>query len=133
MHNSEINGVRCPGCPLAHGSRCAGFDVPRLCQLVDPDDSSFDPSYLAALTIDVEATPSVPRRPLSAALQLLRAVRSCPHRSERPACGCTGGAACGLGRGDDGFVSLSDCLDCLSGPPGAMHYGPERGAPHDAL
>lgn len=117
MHTDEISGGRCPGCPLAPGSRCAGVNLPRLCQLVDPGHPSFDPSYLSALSIDVDAIPSAPRRPLSDSLRLLRAVRACSHRSERPACECTGGAECNLGRGTNGFVSLSDCFGCLSEKP----------------
>lgn len=93
---------------------CAGMDIPRLCQLVDPTHSSYDPSYLAVLTLRGRDEQSGLRRPLGESLRLLRAVRSCPHRSEQPPCGCTGGAACGLRRKNDSLVSLSDCFDCLS-------------------
>lgn len=105
---------RCPRCPLRPGLRCAGVEIPRLCQLVDPGHAAYDASYLSALTIDGGAAEPAPRRPLGESLILLRAVRSCPHRSDRPDCGCAGGSACGRGRGRDGLVSLADCFDCQS-------------------
>lgn len=132
MHNIDTDDGRCPGCPLARGSSCAGIDVPRLCQLVDPNHASYDPSYLVALTFEAEEAPPAPRQPLGESLRLLRAVRACPHRTEQPGCGCNGGAACELRGSSAPLVGLSDCFDCLSETVGRMPDRHESGARHDA-
>ena len=65
----------------------------------------------------------------------LHAVRACPHRTERPDCGCAGLARCALGKGRQGLVNHQDCLACLHdlpvqpGPiatPFARHDDPSR-------
>jgi glycosyltransferase involved in cell wall biosynthesis len=42
-------------------------------------------------------------------------VKACPHRSDAPGCGCSGGGICKAGKGEprDGFVALATCLTCL--------------------
>lgn len=131
MNPTNTDNGQCPGCPLARGSSCAGIDVPRLCQLIDPDHASYDPSYLAALTFEAVPAPPAPRRPLSESLGLLRAVRACPHRTDQPACGCNGGAACELRGSSAPMVSLYDCFDCLSEAVGQPSSRQDIGSLHD--
>jgi hypothetical protein len=128
MTNHPADGTRCPRCPLAPGSPCAGVDVPRLCQLVDPEHPDHDPSYLSALPVRVDSPPgddAPPRRPLAETLRLLREMKACPHRDERTDCGCAGSASCSRGRGREGVVRIAECFECLD-PRASDDARPQR-------
>lgn len=104
--------ARCRHCPAAPGSPCAGLDVARLCQLVDPDHPDHDPAYRHVLD-SPPPPPSPRRRGLGETLALLAAMKACPHRVERTDCGCGGLAACTYGKGRAGVVHSGDCFDCI--------------------
>lgn len=46
--------MNCERCPLA--SKCRGEEIPRLCELIDPDHPDYEPAYIDAL----EPTPPDP-------------------------------------------------------------------------
>lgn len=133
MTDHADDGARCRRCPLAPDAPCAGVDIRRLCQLVDPEHPDHDPAYKAVLTttdrprpdaVDADEEPP-PRRPLHETLRLLRAMKSCPHREERTDCGCAGAASCSRGGERDGLVRIVDCFDCLA-PPAPGDAPPPR-------
>lgn len=41
--------MRCIHCPTSEKIRCAGLDVRRFCELIDPTCPDFDPGYLSVI------------------------------------------------------------------------------------
>lgn len=77
------------------------------------------PGYVALLCDAVPSAPQAPARtPAPESLRRIRLARECPHRAD-PRCGCEGMATCLLGKGRDGQVSLSECVDCVA-PAGSQ-------------
>jgi hypothetical protein len=42
-------GQRCIRCPAPENLRCAGFDVRRFCELIDPSCPQYEPGYLKVI------------------------------------------------------------------------------------
>lgn len=122
---------RCRNCPVPAGSPCHALTAPapRLCAKVDPGSGAYDPRY-AAVVVRMSAGPDGAVEPPPASrlaagesLRRIKLARACEHRTESVPCGCSGLARCMLGKGREGIVSLSECVDCLAGlTPG----GPPR-------
>jgi hypothetical protein len=43
------NGQRCSYCPIPESLRCAGFEVRRFCELIDPSCPQFDSGYVEVI------------------------------------------------------------------------------------
>ncbi len=116
-----LEPARCPNCPTAPGLHCAGTDVPRLCELVDPDHPAYNPAYLPLLTPgalvpgdDPRSKSPSPDLPNAAEMRsILNQMYACPYRESETDCGCGGLAHCGQGRGRGGLVNHHDCISCL--------------------
>ncbi|MGO9597646.1 MAG: hypothetical protein ACLP7Q_06565 [Isosphaeraceae bacterium] len=116
---------RCAHCPVEPDVACAGLHVRRLCTLVDPAQTSYNPGYLAllrrsGLTEPGAAATSEAARNLAPSAQnvtevvmLIKEIKACPHRNDEAECGCAGLALCALGHGYQGLVNHHDCLACL--------------------
>jgi hypothetical protein len=112
--------TRCPHCPVATGSPCIGVEIPRLCELVDPKHSAYNPAYVSLLLRgrgnylersegkSEHVTPS-----LSESLALLRRMNECGDRLVLTDCGCAELARCARGRGRQGLVNHLDCFKCI--------------------
>jgi hypothetical protein len=112
--------MSCAHCPRS-GRACAGQEIPRLCELVDPAGPDHNPAYEAALdpaSLDPDAPDAPPAAavadapPPAAALEgVRRGLRNCEReQAEPPACGCVGSVFC---RANGRDVVLLDCLACL--------------------
>jgi len=54
--------MSCPHCPVPAGLVCRGLDVPRFCELVDPEHLAHDPRYIRILVADdVQVAPDLAR------------------------------------------------------------------------
>jgi hypothetical protein len=51
--------MRCPHCPRMDGE-CPGEQTVRLCELVDPSNASYNPSYLSVISRGVVSPPVYP-------------------------------------------------------------------------
>ena len=116
----ERSPIRCPHCPALAGARCKGQEIRRLCELVDPTSTAYNPGYKALLSRGPDAVPArhasegADEAPnLSETLMLLRLMKECPDRIARTNCGCAGLAQCGRGKGRQGLVNNLDCFECL--------------------
>lgn len=102
--------MTCVQCPRGAGP-CHGESFPRLCQLIDPAHSAYNPHYRAALvTHPAPEDPEAARPAIEETIRQLGVVKRCPYRSVDAGCGCSG-ARCAL-RGH-AVVSHLDCLDCV--------------------
>jgi hypothetical protein len=116
--------IRCSHCPVAAGLRCKGREVRRLCELVDPTNTAYNPAYLSLLEQGEadELAPGGPegannRLTLSESLALIHLMNQCPDRFAQTDCDCAGLARCARNRGRTGLVNHLDCFNCLRADP----------------
>ena len=117
--------ARCAHCPVEPDVPCAGLHVRRLCTLVDPAQTSYNPGYIALLRRPWWAAPGAAvaadaarnvaplAQNVAEVVELLREIKACPYRTNEADCGCAGLARCSLGQGNRGLVNHHDCLACL--------------------
>jgi hypothetical protein len=68
---------------------------------------------------DFHDPPARDRPSARQSLDRLAIVKQCEHRTQQDHCGCSGIAACALGKGRDGQVSIQECLECVAEKGGA--------------
>jgi hypothetical protein len=129
--------ARCTHCPVDPPSPCAGLEVRRLCELIDPAHAAYNPDYIPLLQKmsadsiarersgvgddDLESSFGV-----AESIALLRRMKECPHRAAAD-CSCSGLARCSLGRGYNALVNYLDCFTCLrAGGPSEQEPGWSR-------
>lgn len=102
----------------------------RWCELMDPGHPDYNPRmrevyirttyHLAGM--DPPPTPATPESggrvgriviPVAESLRRIALARACESRTAAK-CGCAGLATCLLGKGRDGVVSLSECVECVA-------------------
>jgi hypothetical protein len=136
--------MRCPACPVPADRDCRAAAVsPNACKLVvreagrrDGIAGGFwtDKVLLASGSEPVthrdasvthrrrigDASVTHAARPTARqSLDRLAIVKRCEHRTPRGHCGCEGIAACALGKGRGGQVSIQECLECVAERGGA--------------
>jgi hypothetical protein len=120
----EMPPGRCAHCPVDRASPCAGLEVRRFCELIDPAYAAFNPNYCSLLQqLSAESIAGSPSGRaedgldhvlgVAESVSLLRQMKACPHRVVAAGCGCLGLARCALGRGHNQLVSHFDCFACL--------------------
>jgi hypothetical protein len=72
------------------------------------------PAPATAAAVEPAPVPAEVNPAIAEQIDCIKRARACPHRVTDGSCQT---ARCKLGKGRDGVVYLSDCLDCLKGQP----------------